>query len=143
MLRTVATTLSLIQLLVVTRRTAAFNHHATPASDAMSRVGAAEGECRSLRILCLHGKGGNGEDFAVSSLAPLRETVVERRLAGLDANVEWHHLTGPFRTNDEDASANAWWTLRPGERSFNAKEVRDAYFLDDCVLHMSLKPNKV
>ena len=141
MLRTVATTLSLIQL-VVSRRTAAFNHHATPASDAMSRVGAAEnnsgGECRSLRILCLHGKGGNGEDFAVSSLAPLRETVT-----GLDANVEWHHLTGPFRTNDEDASANAWWTLRPGERSFNAKEVRDAYFLDDCVLHMSLKPNKV
>ena len=127
----------LIQL-VVSGRTAAFNHHCTPttASDAMTsitcRMGAAE-ECRSLRVLCLHGKGGNGEQFTVSSLAPLRE-MVERRLRGTDATVEWHHLTGPFRLNEEDVSAgHAWWTLRPGERSFNAKEVRLLMkMVDDC-----------
>ena len=129
----------LIQL-VVSGRTAAFNHHSTPttASDAMTsiacRMGAAE-ECRSLRVLCLHGKGGNGEQFTVSSLAPLRE-MVERRLRGTDATVEWHHLTGPFRLNEEDVSAgHAWWTLRPGERSFNAKEVRLLMkMVDDCML---------
>mmetsp|Transcript_12609 Transcript_12609/g.29789 ORF Transcript_12609/g.29789 Transcript_12609/m.29789 type:complete len:277 (-) Transcript_12609:302-1132(-) len=123
------TAVVLVQLFV-SGRTAAFNHHAPPASDAMTtitrRMGAAENnsgdECRNLRILCLHGKGGNGEQFAASSLAPLRK-IVERRLRGMDATVEWHHLTGPFRLNEEDAAAgHAWWTLRPGERSFNAKE---------------------
>lgn len=81
-----------------------------------------------FRILCLHGKGGNGKEF-LKKLQPLR-TMVDDRLA--DANkscggasifkyiFKWDALTAPYQISD--TNAYAWWTMPPGVRSFNADE---------------------
>jgi len=78
-----------------------------------------------IRILCLHGKGGNGEQFVNSSLMPLR-SLVEKRLAdqtdeGIENNlsIQWESLTAPYDMGGEGYS---WWTMPPGVRSYNAKE---------------------
>ena len=81
-----------------------------------------------IRILCLHGKGGNGDQFVNSSLLPLR-SMVEKRLEdqcidGIEHtfSFQWEALTAPYEMSSD---GNEWWKLPQGVRSFNAKEVRD------------------
>ena len=93
-----------------------------------------------IRILCLHGKGGNGHQFINSSLLPLR-SLVEKRLSSLNNNNEeegidsssisfqWKSLTAPYEISppseeEEDDGGYSWWTMPPGVRSYNANEVR-------------------
>lgn len=84
-----------------------------------------------IRILCLHGKGGDGEQFVKSSLMPLR-SLVERRnsLAGIENNnlsFQWEALTAPYEI--DNTGGYSWWTMSPGVRSYNAKEVRGCFRL--------------
>lgn len=80
-----------------------------------------------FRILCLHGKGGNGEEF-LKRLLPLR-TLLENSLIADDEkrkksellSIKWEALTAPYQISDTD-DAYAWWTMSPGFRSFNADE---------------------
>ena len=76
-----------------------------------------------FRILCLHGKGGNGEEF-LERLHPLRRVVDERLMDNKHSNItiKWDALTAPFQIGDNNEDAYAWWTMKPGERSFNAQE---------------------
>ena len=92
-----------------------------------------------IRILCLHGKGGNGHQFINSSLLPLR-SLVENRLSSLNDNNEeegysnisfqWDSLTAPYEISpptdneEKDDGGYSWWTMPPGVRSYNANEVR-------------------
>lgn len=87
-----------------------------------------------VRILCLHGKGGNGPKFVNFSLKPLR-SLVEQRTAALtntrNTNINhrlsfhWEELTAPYEIlSGEDAGGYMWWTMPEGVRSYNAKEVR-------------------
>lgn len=69
---------------------------------------------RSLRVLCLHGKGETGASF-IGSLAPLTE-VCKRR--GLE--VEWISPNAPHSIPGHNGYA--WWNLPPGFRSFETKE---------------------
>lgn len=86
-----------------------------------------------IRILCLHGKGGDGKQFLNKSLMPLR-SLVEKRLAydaGKDdvehrITIEWESLTAPYALDpDDDSQGYSWWTMPPGMRSYNAEEVRE------------------
>ena len=74
----------------------------------------------TINILCLHGKGNNGNSFR-NALEPLEERLLrnlkERKLL-LDCNFDY--LDAPFPMNDDKLLQ--WWTLPPGIRSFNAKE---------------------
>jgi predicted esterase len=80
----------------------------------------------SFRILCLHGKGGNGEEF-LERLLSLR-TLLDNRLAdekkrgdvASNVSIKWEALTAPYQISDTDTYA--WWTMSPGVRSFNADE---------------------
>uniref|UniRef100_A0A7S1IPF6 Serine hydrolase domain-containing protein n=1 Tax=Eutreptiella gymnastica TaxID=73025 RepID=A0A7S1IPF6_9EUGL len=63
------------------------------------------------RILVLHGKEGNGDEFK-ERLAPLQKGL------GEDRNLEWVFLTAPHAVG----GGFAWWTLPPGVRSFQATE---------------------
>lgn len=80
-----------------------------------------------VRILCLHGKGGDGGNFANRSLAPLR-SLVEKRAARDSAECgevvfRWDELTAPYELVPGDASGGySWWTMPPGVRSYNAEE---------------------
>ena len=86
-----------------------------------------------IRILCLHGKGGDGRQFLSKSLMPLR-SLVEKRLA-YDATkddvedkitVEWETITAPYAIDpDDDSRGYSWWKMSPGMRSYNADEVRE------------------
>jgi hypothetical protein len=87
--------------------------------------------CRTVRILCLHGKGGNGKRFVSKSLAPLRK-LLQNRLEQMNAEHEisfqWDFLTAPFeipsgKIINEDGKGFSWWSMPPGVRSFNAVEV--------------------
>ena len=60
-------------------------------------------------MLCLHGKGGSGDEFA-ERLRPLRDA--------LGPAVEFVFPTAPFPAGK--AEGFAWWTLDDGARSFNA-----------------------
>lgn len=89
---------------------------------------------RTIRILCLHGKGGSGKKFVNTSLGPLRR-LLQKRLQQTDAHqrisFQWDEITAPFKvppgsTNyekDDDDEGFAWWGLPQGVRSFNAVEV--------------------
>lgn len=87
-----------------------------------------------VRILCLHGKGGNGPSFVNTSLKPLRSLVEQRAMAianspTKDDNVKisfhWEELTAPYEImSGEDAGGYSWWTMPPGVRSYNAPVVR-------------------
>lgn len=88
-------------------------------------------EEKVVRILCLHGKGGNGQNFVGKALGPLRR-LIEIRLDEMDArekiSFEWDSLTAPFeisseRNIDDYNKGFSWWCMPPGTRSFNAKEV--------------------
>mmetsp|Transcript_20776 Transcript_20776/g.34008 ORF Transcript_20776/g.34008 Transcript_20776/m.34008 type:complete len:314 (-) Transcript_20776:40-981(-) len=76
-------------------------------------------ESGDFRILCLHGKGGNGEEF-LKRLLPLR-TMLDDSLADSTVSIKWEALTAPYQISDTD-DAYAWWTMSPGVRSFNADE---------------------
>ena len=88
-------------------------------------------EEKIVRILCLHGKGGNGKTFLARALGPLR-SLINMRLDEMDArgkiSFEWDSLTAPFEIpssgNIDDYNRGfSWWCMPPGSRSFNAKEV--------------------
>jgi len=59
----------------------------------------------SFKILILHGKGDNEENFA-RRLAPLRQKLTSDR-----TNVAWDFITAPWALAEE---SYAWWTLPPG-----------------------------
>lgn len=93
----------------------------------------------SVRILCLHGKGGNGKQFIESSLMPLR-SLVEQKVATLDlecsVSFHWDELTAPYEISPPGDGGNAgysWWTMPPGVRSYNAQEVsrRVLYIIEE------------
>lgn len=63
----------------------------------------------TLKILCLHGKGGCADSFR-PALAPLTEA--------LGAAVELDYLDAPHSLGAP--TSRAWWLLPPGERSFTA-----------------------
>ena len=87
-----------------------------------------------VRILCLHGKGGNGPKFINLSLKPLRSLVEQRAVALTNTpnknynhrlSFHWEELTAPYEIlSGEDAGGYMWWTMPEGVRSYNAKEVR-------------------
>lgn len=87
-----------------------------------------------IRILCLHGKGGNGPKFVNFSLKPLRSLVEQRAAALINTpntndnhrlSFHWEELTAPYEIlSGEDAGGYMWWTMPEGVRSYNAKEVR-------------------
>lgn len=64
-----------------------------------------------LRLLALHGSEGSGPDFA-QRLAPLQDILRQQNVDLKIANI-----TAPF----SKGSGFAWWTMHPGERSFNAE----------------------
>lgn len=74
-----------------------------------------------INILCLHGKGNNGETFQ-NILSPLEEKLHSQ---GTAMNLKFHfdYLDAPFvMTNDPSENKKEWWRLPPGVRSFHAKE---------------------
>ena len=82
-----------------------------------------------IRVLCLHGKGENGNSFVDTSLRPLR-TLIERRLeskneARYNFSFKWREITAPYEITPGGGGKNgySWWTMPPGVRSFNAEEV--------------------
>ena len=86
-----------------------------------------------IRILCLHGKGGDGKQFLNKSLMPLR-SLVDKRLAYDSSKddvehritIEWDKITAPYALDpDDDSQGYSWWTMPPGMRSYNAEEVRE------------------
>jgi hypothetical protein len=85
-----------------------------------------------VRILCLHGKGGEGKKFVNYSLMPLR-SLVEKRLVNPSngelecmISVQWEYLTAPYELiPDDDSGGYSWWTMPSGVRSYNAQEVRN------------------
>jgi len=66
----------------------------------------------ALRILCLHGKGGNSDIFS-KTLQPLIEN---SKVVG---NFEWIFLNAP---HPMPSRGFQWWTLPEGVRSFEALE---------------------
>ena len=87
---------------------------------------------KTVRILCLHGKGGNGEKFVNIALGPLRR-LVDSRLEQADAeqriSFEWYSITAPYeipsgRIQSDENKGYSWWSMPPGVRSFDAEEVR-------------------
>ncbi len=78
----------------------------------------------SIRILCLHGKGGNGEQFVNSSLLPLR-SLVDKRIkdVGCTISFQWEELTAPHEISSSSGGGWSWWTMPPGVRSYNAQQV--------------------
>ena len=87
-----------------------------------------------VRILCLHGKGGNGPKFVNSSLKALRSLVEQSAVALTNSpnasdnhrlSLHWKELTAPYEIlSGEDAGGYMWWTMPEGVRSYNALEVR-------------------
>lgn len=67
---------------------------------------------RTIRVLAIHGSGGNQSEF-VNKLAP-----IETSLQLHNTNVEWIAMDGPIPNGD----GYSWWTYGPGERSSTAKE---------------------
>ena len=63
------------------------------------------------RVLCLHGKGGNGASFA-RHLKPLLDATSE--------TIEWYFADGHVR---EPNGGFGWWELAPGVRTFQASEL--------------------
>ena len=79
-----------------------------------------------IRILCLNGKGGNGEQFINKSLQPLR-SMIDKRCKDNNISFHWEAITAPYQisspTNEEeDDGGYAWWTMPPGVRSYSANE---------------------
>jgi hypothetical protein len=111
----------------------------TPTSDHFAAVGQEDDEV-CVRILCLHGKGGNGPKFVNTTLKPLR-SLVEPRAAAITNNpakkncsqrvsFQWGELTAPYEIlSGEDAGGYMWWTMPNGVRSYNAQEVRQLWTL--------------
>lgn len=92
-----------------------------------------------IRILCLHGKGGNGEQFINKSLQPLR-SMIDKRCKDNNISFHWTAITAPYQisppTNKEDDDGGyAWWTMPPGVRSYNAKEYIGFDTTEDMVMN--------
>eukprot|EP00956_Cyclotella_meneghiniana_P023965 scaffold47593_cov70-Cyclotella_meneghiniana.AAC.3 len=87
-------------------------------------------EKKTVRILCLHGKGGNGNMFAENALRPLISLIysrLEQTNAGERISFEMDAITAPFemasgKNTNEDNKGFSWWNMPSGVRSFNAKE---------------------
>lgn len=92
-------------------------------------------EKKTVRILCLHGKGGNGNIFAESALRPLISLIftrLEETNAGQRISFEMDAITAPFeipsgKNTNDDNKGFSWWNMPAGVRSFNAKEVSDMW----------------
>ena len=104
------------------------HHHHTKLF--MAGVSAITNDNIDIRILCLHGKGGNGQQFVDSSLLPLR-ALLEKKRSMVDNqcndndggfSFHWESLTAPYEL--DDGGGYSWWTMPPGVRSYNAQEVR-------------------
>ena len=90
-----------------------------------------DGSSNTFRILCLHGKGGNGDEF-LKRLSPLRTLLSDRLTSEQQKSdsisniisIKWESLTAPYQISetDDDDAYYAWWTMPPGVRSFNANE---------------------
>jgi len=92
-----------------------------------------------IKILCLHGKGGNGEQFVNTSLQPLR-SMIDKRCKDSNISFNWESITAPYQisppTNEEeDDGGYAWWTMPPGVRSYNAKEYIGFDTTEDMVMN--------
>eukprot|EP00984_Skeletonema_dohrnii_P021183 scaffold10511_cov146-Skeletonema_dohrnii-CCMP3373.AAC.1 len=104
-------------------------HHRRLSSSAVAATTSTRDDGDAFRILCLHGKGGNGEEF-LKRLLPLR-ALLDDRLAdeknksddvfARNTFIKWEALTAPYQISGTD-DAYAWWTMSPGVRSFNADE---------------------
>lgn len=73
---------------------------------------AADGSVETIRILALHGKGGDGEDF-VSRLGSYQDLLKEKYATTLDIVA----IDAPFPI---DGGGFAWWSMPSFARSFNA-----------------------
>ena len=62
------------------------------------------------KMVALHGKGGTAASFE-EYMRPLVEATSD--------TWEWEFIDGPF----ESAPGKCWWQLKPGERTFEAKEL--------------------
>ena len=82
-----------------------------------------EVEDGKISVLCLHGKGNNGDSFQ-KILTPLENYLKTTKL-----DFQFDYLTAPFSMNDKDDSEDTkremqWWSLPPGVRSYNANEYK-------------------
>lgn len=71
-----------------------------------------------LRILALHGKGGNGPSFE-RSLEPLVATLNDRLP---EYEICFDFPMAPYSLGADESAGWAWWELPAGERSFTASE---------------------
>ena len=60
-----------------------------------------------IRILCLHGKGGNGDQFVNKSLLPLRSMIDKRCKDCKDNNISfnWEAITAPYQISNDGGYA--------------------------------------
>ena len=65
---------------------------------------------KKKKMVALHGKGGTAASFE-EYMRPLVEATSD--------TWEWEFIDGPF----ESAPGKCWWVLKPGERTFEAKEL--------------------
>jgi len=89
-----------------------------------------EGSAKIVKVLCLHGKGGDGSSFK-KTLSSLEATLAERS-DGKKIRFEFDYVTAPFpmesesksvgRNGNNDKRGAQWWRLPPGIRSFDADE---------------------
>jgi len=79
-------------------------------------------DSNGIRILVLHGKGSNGENFR-QVLYPL-EQALQLKVSNMNIQITFDYLTAPYRmsTNKTTLNPMEWWMLPPGVRSFQAKE---------------------
>lgn len=101
-----------------------------------------------IRILCLHGKGGNGKQFVDTSLLPLR-SLLETRVANLElecnVSFQWDELTAPYEISppgDGNDGGYSWWTMPPGVRSYNAEEYGGFETSADMVMEKVFPPEQ-
>lgn len=100
---------------------------------------------RTVNILCLHGKGGNGHTFQ-KTLEPLWEQLrisTDKNRKGVTTtdpvpSFKVDYLTAPFPVSDEPNGGTQWWTLPPGTRSFNAPSY-DGFDLSADLLQKALR----
>jgi predicted esterase len=81
-----------------------------------------------FNILCLHGKGNNGQSFK-EVLQPFEESLLQHSSSSPSSSssqlsFNFEYITAPFPMDESDNKNMdmQWWTLPPGVRSFNAKE---------------------
>jgi len=82
-------------------------------SSSSSDDGESSEKLSSLKVLALHGSGGNGPNF-VDTLQPLNDWLFFEH----GIQVQPISPTAPFTKEN----GFAWWTMSPGTRSFHAEE---------------------